>query len=53
MEQELTTVQIWQLIGLGALVVFALVAVWMGLRTPPDDTANKARGGGADSHHSG
>ncbi|MCV2881526.1 hypothetical protein [Actibacterium sp. XHP0104] len=31
---------------LGGLIVLASVMVWNGFRTPPDDTNNRAKGGG-------
>ena len=44
------------LIGLGpfvVLLIFVGVVIFRGMRTKPDDTANKARGGGSASHHVG
>jgi hypothetical protein len=42
-----------QILPLVLLVVIASWLVLRGLRTKPDDTANKARGGGSESHTEG
>ena len=44
------------LVQIGPLVLLAVGASWLilrGMRTKPDDTDNKARGGGSESHHEG
>ena len=42
-----------QIAPLAVLLIGAVVLVWRGMARKPDNTANKARGGGADSHYQG
>ena len=42
-----------QLAPLALLLIGVVWVVWRGMRTKPDDTDNKARGGGSESHYQG
>jgi hypothetical protein len=45
--------ELFQILPLVVLIFGAAVMIRRGMRTRADDTHNKARGGGADSHHIG